>query len=288
MKELNTLHHGLSYEQYAAEPGVRASWLHKLKVSPQYFKATINQPDEDTPAKRLGKLIHSVFENGEKFRDEHVVEPVFTGMTKDGKPSTRSAEAINAKKEWYASLPPGTTVVTPDELDVLIGVANQIKNSRLLTNMLKSSIRESSLWVQDPDTGLTLQARPDFITQSGYCVDIKSTRQFAKDFPKEIFSDRYNSRFYILSAAHYVRCLSLAKISKTDNITLLAVETFPPYGIQCFNLDIGCIATGESWRDHLTKLYADCLKADRWPGYKDEVIGLTPPEFVSQPPEEEL
>jgi hypothetical protein len=279
----NELVIGVPYEQYAAEPGFRASWLNKLKISPQHFLAMKNQEDEDTPAKRLGRLIHSVFENGEKFMDTYIVEPKFTGKTKDGKESARSGEAIQAKKDWYASLDAEAVVVTSEELEVLVGIANQVKNSRLLTNMLKGSVRESSLWVDDPETGVLLQCRPDFVTASGYIVDIKSTRQNARDFPGDIFSDKYGKRFYVLSAAHYVHCARVAKLSKTDSITLLAVETHAPFGFIPYVLDIGCLGPGEQWRSHLMSIYAECLKTGVWPGYPDEVQGLVPPEYVSLP-----
>jgi hypothetical protein len=283
--ELGKLIIGLDYQQYAAEPGFRASSLGKLKISPKYFKESKNEPDEDTPAKHLGRLIHSLFENGEKFMDTYIVQPVFTGKTKDGRDSTQSGEAKQAKKDWYASLAKDAVVVTQDELAVLIGVAKSVKNSRLLTNMLKGSIRESSLFVEDKETGILLQCRPDFISASGYCVDIKSTRQFARDFPQEIFSDKWGKRFYILGAAHYVHCLKLAKISKTDNITLLAVENFGSYGIIPYNLDMGCLAIGEQWRSHLMGIYAECLKTGIYPGYPDEIVGLSPPEYPSLPVE---
>ncbi len=283
--EKGKLQIGLTYEKYAAEKGFRASFLAKLKISPQHFQATINEPNEDTPAKHLGRLVHSLFENGERFMDTYIIEPKFTGYTKDGRESARSGEAIQAKKDWYASRTPDQIIVTQDELDVLLGVAKSIKNSRLLTNMLKGSIRESSLFVDDDETGVLLQCRPDFVTASGYVVDIKTTRLFARDFPGEIFSDKFGKRFYILGAAHYVHCMKLAKISKTDNITLLAVETFPPYGCIPYNLDIGCIGPGEQWRSHLMGIYAECLKTNIWPGYPDEVVALSPPEDVSLPVE---
>ncbi len=281
--ELNKLHIGLNYETYAAEPGFRSSWLHKLKVSPQHFQATLNQPDEDTPAKKLGRLVHSIFENGEQFIDLMKVQPTFTGLTKDGRPSTQSAEAKQAKKEWFSSLPKDTIVVTQDELEILIGIANQVKNSRLLTNMLKGSVRESSLWVKDPATDLLLKIRPDFVMQSGWIADLKTTRLYAKDFPREIFSDKYNSRFYILNAAFYVHCAKLAGLSKSDNITMISLETFPPYGFKCFNLDMGCLSIGFQWVDHLLKQYAECLASNKWPGYTEEVTGLAPPEFPPLP-----
>lgn len=280
------LHQHLTYEQYAAQPGIRASDLKGFMRSPAHYQAAKRKGGKENDALRFGKLVHSILENGEKFRDTIVVQPYFVGKTKDGKESTRSKEALDKKAEWYAALKPGVSVCTEDELYDIIGISESIGTHRLLSRLLKEGMRETSLFVEDPDTGLILQARPDFIADLGYIIDFKTTRDASRGFfYNEIFSTRYHSSpFYALSMAHYCHCAKIAGLKRPDLFTFIAIEKEDPWGIKVYEMDIGCIGVGEQWREHLTKQFAECIKTDLWPCYEEKAEKLEPPQYADLPP----
>ena len=284
MIELNTLYHQMSYEDYSAQPGLRASHLHEIKRSPAHLKAAMDFPRPPTDAMALGTIIHSFLENGEKFMDTYVVEPEFIGKTKDGRESKSSGEARQLKKDWYASLKPGQVVVTSSQVDVIVGVSKTISESRVLKQLLKSNVREASLFVDDPMTGERLMCRPDMISSLGQAIDFK-TCQNANEFRQEIFSDGPYRRFYILSAAHYNHCLKIAKICKQDQFIFVAIETNRPWGIKMYLMDAGHLDIGEQWRAHLTELYAKCRRQNYWPCYPDRIEHLEIPNWVHLPEE---
>lgn len=289
MFPLNQLHQGIPYEDYAAQNGLRASHLKLLKRSPAHFRAERMNPKEPTKALEDGKILHSIIENPERFMDTVTVEPVFVGLTKDGRESTRSAEAMEKKKEWYASTPENCLVVTEEQMAMCEGVYRSLTSHRLVKNILKNSIRETSLWTEDEETGEVVQIRPDIITEFGHVIDFKGTRDARPEFfLSQVFSDRYASPFYILGAAHYTHAIRSAKIGPGNSFTYVAIEKVEPYGIMLYPMDEGCIDVGERWRRQLTKTYADCRRSDRWPSYEERAFPVTPPEYAPIPIDEEF
>ena len=285
MYELNKLHQGVSYEKYAAQEGLRASDLKILKRSAAHWKAAQAEERDSTEALEFGKIFHAIVENGEKFLETYVVEPVFTGKTKDGKDSTRSAAAKEAKEAWYSELKPGAIVVKEAWVPMLTGMSKALKSHRLVGNLVKDGVRETSLWVKDPSTGITLKCRPDFISAHGVLVDFKTTRNA---HPEEFFWDIFGTRgyFYSMQLAHYSHCLKVAGISDGMSATIVAIEKEAPYGIMVYPLDIGNLGPGEQWREHLTQLYAKCLETGNWPGYPEAAHPLLTPEHIKLPGDE--
>lgn len=277
---------GLSYDQYAAQHGLRASHLHHIKRSPAHLRVELDSPSKETKSMREGKLIHLALENPTAFKQKMVIEPVFTGLTRDGRESTQSAAAKEAKKAWYASLPKSTLVVTPDELTMVTGVLTSVTQHRLVGNLIKEGTRETSVWVKDPETGLVLQCRPDFISSKGFVCDFKSCENASpKVFTNHIFAEW--GLFYILSAAHYVHVMKLAGIGRPNAFTFIALEKQPPYGIMVYPMDEACLDVGERWRVKLTRLYAECMNKAHWPAYPERAVQVSPPLWAPVPEFEE-
>jgi hypothetical protein len=279
------LYQGLSYEEYTSTStnisALRSGHLKHLKKSPAHLKAALEAPREETEALRQGKLVHSFLENPEKFMDTYVMEPEFTGKTKDGKDSSRSAEARQAKVDWYASLGPKSIVVKKDDITMIKGISKTIREQSRLRELLKEGMSETSLWVKDPETGVNLTCRPDFITKHGHVVDIKTTRDASIPFfLNQIFSDKFSSPFYVLQAAHYSHCIKSAKVGNGESFIFVAIEKEAPWGVRMFPLDSGQLDVGEQVRARLTKLYAECLSKDVWPCYPDEFVHTEIPSWV--------
>lgn len=287
--ELNKLHHGISYEEYALSPGLRAGDLKHLKRSPAHYFAMKGKDIEPSEAQEFGQVFHAAIEHGKDFLERYVVPPIFSGKTKDGRESTQSKEAKLKKAEWYASLPEGSIVVQQDWVEPLKGMLKACLEHRLVGNLLRNGIRETSLWVQDEHTGEILKCRPDFISADGFLVDIKTTRnahhsEWAGKYG-HIFGER--GYFYALQMAHYTHCLRLAGLSKGEMATIVAIEKEPPYGVRAYPLDVGALGWADQFRHDLTKLYAECAKTGFWPNYPEEAFPLIVPENVRTPDQEE-
>lgn len=278
MIEINKLSQGVSYAEYDKIDGLRAAWLREMMRSPAHLQEFIKNPPPATPAKREGQLIHLALENPERFADLAVIEPEFTGKTKDGRDSSRSGEAKQKKAEWLASRKPDDVVIDQETFDMIKGIMNAVLSHGLVSKLISTGTRESSIVVRDTETGLILKCRPDVIADEQYLIDYKSTLDAQPDsFTRDIFSRR--SWFYILQAAHYVHCLKLLGM-RSDHAILIAIEKARPHGIGVYPLDSGCLEVGEQWRARLTKQYADCLMSGKWPGYAEEAIPVFPPQYA--------
>lgn len=281
--EIGKLHHGLTYPEYHNAHGFRSSWLHMLKHSPAHF---IAQKDDQktTPALEFGKLFHFALENGERFMDLVKVEPIFTGYTQKGEPTTNpnSTDIKRQKAEWRESIPRDAIIVSNEDHVTLAGMLKAMSEHRLVKNIIKDGVRETSGFVKDPETGLTLKFRPDLITSKGHTIDYKSARDARYwHFYNDIFSDRPGKRLYILSAAHYSYCAKLMGLPMHDRFTYIAIEKTAPYGINVFPMDAGCLDYGETIRAPLMRLYAKCLQENTWPCYEEKAHPVSPPEWES-------
>lgn len=271
-RQLGMLHYGVSYEEYNTQPGVRSSHLYEIKKSPAHLQVSLATPRRETDALAMGKKFHSMIENAERFMDTFIVEPVVNRRTNAGKQEL---------EDFYANAPKDKIILEPEEVEILTGMARAFVGHKILKNMLKNSIRESSLWVEDPETGLTIKCRPDFITEHGFPADAKTCLDATPDtFIREIFSDRAYNRFYILQAAHYAHCLKLARIGNGDSMTLVAIEKKPPFGVMIYPLDAGCLDVGDRWRAKLMRTYADCVNKGEWPCYPERAWPVLIPQWV--------
>ncbi len=289
--EIGKLIHGVTYQEYhdfgISLNALRSSHLGKLKKSAAHLKHSMDNPSPDTEAFRQGRLIHSAFENPEKFLDCYTIEPVFEGRTQKGEITTSAncKEVKEKRAEWYSNLKPGTLIITDEDATMITGMINAVQNHRIAKAMLSKGVSEVSGWVKDPATGLTLQFRPDRIHDLGYNIDLKSTRDASKEkFTREIFSEF--GLFYVLQAAHYSHCAKLMGLAKHDAFTFIAVEKTAPYGVNVFVLSEAQIDVGERWRKVLTHKYAECLTSNKWPAYDEMAINPEIPGYVSVPMEE--
>lgn len=277
----NELIKHLPYPDYAAIPALRAGDLKQMHgKSPRHLQVARKSPDNSTGALAFGKLFHLALECPERFRATYVVEPEFTGKTKDGRDSTRSAAAREAKESWYSENAGKPIVARELERD-LLGMIESVLSHKRLGAMLKDGISESTLVVTDPETGIDLKCRPDFITPRGHILDLKTTRNASRGFfTAQIFSDRGQSPFYALQAAHYTHCMKVAKIGHPDLFVIAAIEKEEPWGIMLYPLDTGGIDVGEAHRAHLTREYAKALSSGVWPCYSEDFETVSVPQYA--------
>lgn len=284
--ELGKLIQGLSYPEYDAISAVRSGMLQSIRRSPAHFQWEQKHPKEPSKAMLGGLNLHSALERPQEFKDSLIEIPQFVGKTKDGRDSERSAEAKEKKAEWFANLPPGKLALTKEEIEKITEQLNMCLQHRLLGNMVREGQRESTVVVKDPDTGLLLKCKYDFISKQGWPVDFKSTRDARPSyFLQTIYSER--SYFYVLNAAHYAYCAKISGQCESKAFIFVAVENVGPYGIRIYTLDEHELDVGERERARLTRLYAECLAKNSWPSYPEKAIRAVIPGWVQYHDEEE-
>lgn len=279
--------HGLSYDEYDALPGLRAGELKEFRRSPAHYRAKKNKPDDDKESRQFGSIFHSAMENREKFWDMAAIEPEFVGFTKDGRESSQSKEAKERKLIWREENK--AKIIVPNKWAVeLTGMISAVSQHKLVSKVIRDGIREASIVVTDPSTGVKLKCRPDLIATSPtskivYIVDYKTTRDASPGFfSNQIFSDRGYSPFYALTSAHYAHVGKIAGIGDGGYFVIIAIEKDPPFGIQVYELKRHHLSVGEDGkmgRAALTRMYAKCTEKNEWPCYGERAIDLTIPNY---------
>ena len=71
--------------EYHAVPGLGSSHLRELLKSALHYKTSVNLPNKETPAMKLGTATHCAILEPECFDIEYVEAPIVDRRTKDGK-----------------------------------------------------------------------------------------------------------------------------------------------------------------------------------------------------------
>lgn len=152
----------LTNAEYHAHPAMSNSRLSRFIESPRL----IDVPMEETAAMRFGTLIHTALLEPDTLEARTIVAPECDRRTKEGK-------AIYAE---FLTKAEGREVITADELQHLRNVQERIARDPIAGPLLAAEGNtESSLFWDDPITGIPMRCRPDFWRKDGYIVDVKKT-----------------------------------------------------------------------------------------------------------------
>ena len=266
--DMNRLIPNLPFNIYRDSQGMNSSGLKEILRSPAHFyQHRFNRVDERTSDDlEFGRLFHFAILEPKLFKEKHLVEPVFQGLTQKGEMSFQSKEAKEKRAEWWASLPTDAIVVKTKWVKQLTGMANNILNHKLISKLLTSGVRETTLWWNDQETGELCKSRPDFVSEKYGIIDLKTTRDAREEYFKRAIMN-YN---YHLQAGHYLDGARVSGVCRHDAFTFIAIEKEPPYAIAVYPCGRSVLGVGDQWRSKAMKIYARCKKEGRWPGYNEQ------------------
>ena len=167
----------LTNAEYHAHPAMSNSRLSRFIESPRL----IDVPMEETDAMRFGTLIHTALLEPDTLEARTIVAPADAPKRPDSrqlnakKPSDETLKAIAFWEEFNANAI-GREVITAKELQYLRNVQERIARDPIAGPLLAAKGNtESSLFWDDPITGVQMRCRPDFWREDGIIVDVKKT-----------------------------------------------------------------------------------------------------------------
>lgn len=255
----------ISNEEYQAVPALSKGTIVKLdEKSPAHTKSK----GETTPAMRFGTIVHHAVLEPDLFAQRYVVEPKCDKRTKAGK------EAYHG---FMGSLQPNQEVVTQEEMDVVIKMADQVHAHPKAKTLLTGGIAELSVFWKEPTYGFLCKCRPDYlITKAGKCIDYKSTVNASpKGFAKSIANFKYH-----FQVSWYLRGINQVISEKVDRFIFIAQEKTEPYAVACYECNAKDIEFAERKIEPLLELWANCEAFDDWPAYGDEIMELSLPGWA--------
>lgn len=139
---------------------------------------------------------------------------------------------------------------------------------------------EASAFAVDPETGMWLRARPDFLPVRGsgrtILVDLKTT--ITAD-PTE-FGRRAAGLHYEQQDDLYRRVVQLARGDDDVAFVFVLVEKRPPHLVSVIELDVVAQRIGAERNRRAIDLYAACKASNTWPGYPTEVAQVSLPRWA--------
>ncbi len=249
---------GIPSESYHSWPGVSKTGLDRLAKSPAHYRAYLEEPRQETPALRFGRIFHRFILEPDACR--LAVAPHVDRRTKAG------------KEEYEAFLLESSCcdVVSQDESDQLNRMRDAVYAHRSASALLSGGRAENSRWWYDEQSGELCKCRPDYYREDGFVADLKSTEDAS---PAEFARSCAKFRYHV-QAAFYLDGL------KGKHFTFIAVEKSPPYAVGVYVLGAEEIEMGRyMYKRDLMRL-AECKISHSWPAYSDRIEELKLPAWA--------
>lgn len=261
---MGTLLSKLAYADYAAIDAVSRSHLEAFRRSPAHYKAAIKKDWSDTPDLLVGRALHTLVLEPEKFDAEFVCAPQLDRRTKVG------------KEQWADLQSSGKSVLTAQQMEMVNQMCIAIGTHASAGAILGADDGEPEVTLQWQDRGVECKGRLDFMNRRfSTIVDVKTTL----DASPIAFARTIADRGYHRQAAFYMRGAQSLGV-EIENYVLIAVEKAEPYAVGVYRL--GVASLGAAWEelDGLLDRFLECKAADKWPAYGDDVSDLDVPAWA--------
>ena len=261
-----TIRHDLTNAEYHASPAISKSGLDLIRRAPALYGYRRENPQEQTPAMRLGSLTHTVVLEPEVFAHSVIVRP--EGIDR----RTSAGKADWAEFEIQAE---GKEIITNEEGAKLAAIRDAVRSHPAAAKALAGSptIEQSIFWEVD---GIACRCRPDAVTEKGVIVDLKTTRDASPEgFAKSIQAYRYH-----VQAAFYSDGYRAASGEAPRGFVFVAVETEAPYLVAVYVASEAMTQRGRV--DYQTDLdtFRRCQESGTWPGYSDAPLTIDLPKWA--------
>lgn len=263
---LKGLYQNIPFEQYLKYDAISSSGISHLRKSPAHYQVYIKEPHVETPAKLLGKLIHSAILEPELFKQFAFAPEKFDRRTAIGKAAYNEWMAENHTK----------IIVSVDDYETIQGVMESCYKHPIVSKLLKGGINEVSGFWRDPITDVQCKMRIDKLLESDTIIDIKST----DDASLNGFKGSIAKYMYHIQSSFYLEGLGTIKGKLLSDFVHIAVEKKKPFGIGIYTLDDVSLAAGsDEIRKHLD-IYDNCTKLGIWPCYSENVQNISIPPYL--------
>lgn len=231
---------------------------------PAKYREHIDNPPEPKPHFDFGHVVHTlVLTKG----------PEFAVIEAD---DWRGKYAREQRDKAHAE---GKTPILSADFDVAFAMEEAVRDHPIAGPLLAEGDPETSLFVTDPDTGVKLRARPDWMThQDGrlWLLDVKT----AADANPDSFGRTAERFAYYLQFAWYVTVARLLELDESPAFLFINIEKTPPYLVSVCELDMDAYQLGRKHMRQALDTYKQCAESGEWPGYPSEIHSVSLPPWV--------
>tara|TARA_R110000765_G_scaffold244631_9_gene346886 strand:- start:2915 stop:3739 length:825 start_codon:yes stop_codon:yes gene_type:complete len=249
----------LSNTDYHAHPAISKSGLDLISRSPAHYFYAAHR--EATRAMQLGTAIHAAILEPERFANQYMLLRDVTDR--------RASEYRQAVKVHGSEF----TLAGP-EADRVSGMQASVQaNPRAMSRLGAPGKSEVSIITTDPETGVPVKCRFDWLCDDGRGLDLKKTQDIrADEFSRSVARYRYH-----VQAAFYSDVYKWETGEDLREFAILAVEESMPHANRVFLLDDEALQIGRMQYRADLNAYAECMNRGEWPGIvfeEDELLSL--------------
>lgn len=282
----------MTNDEYHSGPGVSKS--HLDVISPDnggcpldYWDSYINpEPPErnETDDMLLGTVFHTAVMEPDLFNAQYISVPEDAPK----RPTARQREAkkpsldtLNAIEWWddFEKESAGKRIVSAEIISIAQDMATAVRRHPVASRLFKDGVAEQSLFARDEETGLLIKCRPDWTTNGGLMVDLKSTNDPSPaGFAKSVVNFRY-----FVQAPWYLDIPRRLFGEAPEHFIFVAVKKKRPYSLGIYYVEQDLIERGRAQYRKDLNLLARCIEHGQWPDYGTEAVPLTMPRwFMNQ------
>ena len=258
----------ITNEQYHSSAGISRSGITRFNRSPFHYWNDYLKPSrankEPTLSMILGEALHSYVLENSKFTRRYLISDKVDRRTSAGKEYIANLESIRNNR----------IIIDTDEFKKIELMAEQISNTLLAKGIIDEANYESSMFWNDPETGVLCKSRPDII-HNNMIVDLKTTN----DAHSDVFKYSIREYGYHIQAAMAIDGQSIigtlsGKQINHNKFIIIAVENKEPYACAVYILHEDTISAGREIYKSCLPLYKKCLEENVWPSYQANVIRI--------------
>lgn len=246
----------LPWSAYLALDAVNWSSLKHMDDSAAHYLYHLHNPTPETAAQTIGRYVHAAVLDPDHLAADFVV---WNGDRRGS--DYKAFAAANADK----------TILRAADLDDAEGMIEALRARADVRDLLDGAVCEHTVTWTDPETGLACKSRPDLVRlDRRVLADLKTTRSTEiRRFGADIARFMYHGQL-----AHYAHGIEVALGWVPERVTLIAVESSPPYDVAIFDLEPDTLDAGREKRDNLLARLHEAVKANHWPGRHAEPVKL--------------
>lgn len=235
--------------------------------SPLHYQAWLNRTEEEeTPALRIGRLVHLASLQPDVFDATIKVAPKCDKRTKEGKEIWATFQTM---------LQPGQEAISEQDgelvTNVSIAARDGINCVRKAIGSDKPAVVETAYTAMYK--GANIKGRPDMViptADGNVIIDVKTCGDAGKPFARDVAQYMYH-----LQAAFYTTL-----VPNCTGFYFVAVEKEAPHAFAIYKLDEASLAEGQRLMDSAIELYKQCNLFRAYPGYPSTPQVLSIPRWA--------
>lgn len=259
----------MSNADYHKHKAISKSKLDAARKSGKHlYDILYGPPRESTAVLDFGTVFHAAGLPGEDF------DSVAVRMPEGMKKTTKEGKAFVAEHR-------DKIILNASESYALDQMMLSMLDHPVSAGLLKGDLpgkSEQSFFAVEPDTGLEVKCRPDFMLNDGsnLIIDLKTTTDASpKGFQKSLVSFRY-----YVQAAWYLDVVEMSTGKRPDGFLFIAVEKQRPFATGVYVADEEMIKLGREHAMEDLRKIAEWQASGHYPGYSDRAEMISLPKWM--------